>query len=60
LQARIIIVSKSSEFQGVAGLELFDGHPARHETNINGATFINPVRPRVELKPQPEAWIHMA
>lgn len=48
IQCRIIVVSKSEEFQGVAGLENFDGFT---RSNVGGATFVNHNVPTVKVKP---------
>jgi hypothetical protein len=51
------VVSKSDSFQGIAGLEHFEGYT---RSNVGGATFVNHNVPSVKVKPQPQTWVHMA
>ena len=60
LQCRIMVVSKTEEFSGLAGLEHFDSHAAATRQNVGGATYVNTNRPTIKVKPQPETWVHMA
>lgn len=56
IQSRIIVVSKSDSFQGIEGLEHFEGYT---RSNVGGVTFVNHA-PSVRVKPQPQTWVHMA
>lgn len=60
LQCRIMVVSKTEEFAGLAGLEHFDSRGAATRQNVGGATYVNTNRPTIKVKPQPETWVHMA
>ena len=54
IQTRIIVVSKSEEFEGVSSIEKFEGHSAimQQRSMVGGATFVNQVTvPTVRVKP---------
>ena len=63
-KARIIIASTSHNFQGITGMEHFEGQMAAvrdTRTNVGGATYVNAVTmPTIRVKPQPSSWVHMA
>ena len=58
IQCRIIILSKTENFEPVAGLENFESNPMMSKTRKGGVTYVNaPTQPEVKVKPQPETWV---
>lgn len=63
IQARILVVSKTDDFNGIRNLEKFEGIATTQSlrSNVGGATYVNQVQaPTVRVKPQPATWVHMA
>jgi len=47
----VIVVSKTEEFAGLAGLEHFDTQLAASRQNVGGATYVNAAKPTIQVKP---------